>query len=201
MSINVIKAIMILNAKKGSVSKGGKGKTKGWTDEARKKAALTRKAKSKVKAAKSGAKGLKKAEVKKEKAAPKETYKPASDWHVSKGTPNEKGQIKVPKELAQAGYDLAMKLHSASNRADGASARAINLQWSKKVKDKKAYPEARAESDKAWKVYHDAIDLNTQFKASHGIDTVDAHEAVTGREWPYYKVNSNPGQRPKYASE
>ena len=47
MSLNKIRAILIINAKK--ASKKGMGKTKGWTDEARKKAALTRKAKAKVK--------------------------------------------------------------------------------------------------------------------------------------------------------
>ena len=81
MSLNTIRALLILNAKKGAAgggmppkpkgpkqhlvggqkaSKKGMGKTKGWTDVARKKAALTRKAK-----AKAGAKGLKKSEHKK----------------------------------------------------------------------------------------------------------------------------------------
>lgn len=47
MSLNLIKALLILNAKK-AVSKKGVGKTKGWTDEARAKAAATRKRKAKV---------------------------------------------------------------------------------------------------------------------------------------------------------
>lgn len=46
MSLNTTKALLILNAK--SVSKKGLGKTKGWTDEARAKAAMTRKAKKKA---------------------------------------------------------------------------------------------------------------------------------------------------------
>lgn len=50
MSLNKIRAILIINAKKAGGSKNPK--MKGWTDEARKKAALTRKAK-----AKAGAKG------------------------------------------------------------------------------------------------------------------------------------------------
>lgn len=52
MSLNTTKALLIINAKK--VSKKGLGKTKGWTDEARAKAAMTRKAKKKVVSGKSG---------------------------------------------------------------------------------------------------------------------------------------------------
>ena len=54
MSLNTIKALMILNAKGGP--KKGSAKAKGWTDEARAKAALTRKAKKKVADIKSGVK-------------------------------------------------------------------------------------------------------------------------------------------------
>lgn len=72
-SLNTIKAILLINAKK-AASKKGLGKTKGWTDEARAKAALTRKAKKKVaesKAPKKKSKGIPESIVKKTMAAKK----------------------------------------------------------------------------------------------------------------------------------
>ena len=62
MSLNLVKALLILNAAKGP--KKGSAKAKGWTDEARRKAALTRKAKKKVTEAKAPKKAAKKSDVK-----------------------------------------------------------------------------------------------------------------------------------------
>ena len=75
-SLNTIRAILILNAKSGP--KKGSAKAKGWTDAARAKAALTRKAKANV-AAKKGAKGLKTPE-----AAEKHFYKALDAYQKAK---------------------------------------------------------------------------------------------------------------------
>lgn len=73
MSLTLVKALLILNAKAGP--KKGSAKAKGWTDEARRKAALTRKAKSKVAESKAPKKAAKAEPKKKSKTSAKSDVK------------------------------------------------------------------------------------------------------------------------------
>jgi hypothetical protein len=148
----------------------------------------------------------------KEKPAAEEKPKPSDSWpgppppkaktkwHVSSAQTDSKGRTIVPDDVALEGEELAYRLNRTSNNWDGLLEQRIHLESSKLKRDRKRVPEVKQREEEALEKYRAEQKNSENFEKRTGLSVVDAWEARHGKEWPYYKVNSNPGQPPKFVS-
>jgi len=107
----------------------------------------------------------------------------------------------ITSAVATKGASLAEDLMRTDRAAEYASGRVVDLQFSRKQKDKKLLPAATAEKDKAWKAYHEKAKQSEAYQKEHGLSTVEAWEAKNGRRWPHYKVNFSGSASPTGADK
>ena len=104
---------------------------------------------------------------------------------------NAQGQFVVPADVAAHGAKLASEYHYTSQQVEAISDKVIDLQVSKKKKDKVLLQEAKAKENEINAKFRAQQAELAAFKETHGIDAVDAYEAHHGRVWPHYKVVSS----------
>lgn len=98
------------------------------------------------------------------------------------------GKVIISDSLADKGVSLGETWNSVNRTSDYLSGKVVDLQFSKRVSDRKELPAARNASDEATQK---AVAVNAEVKAfeeRHGVSVIDAYQAGTGKNWPYYKV-------------
>lgn len=121
------------------------------------------------------------------------------------GDKDKYGKIIISNEVANEGHQIAEEMLSSSNAWERASSNYYAIEDKQRSKPrnkelKAKLAEAKKIRDQKGDAYSASRDKDTAFKAKHGFSTIEAWEAKDGREWPHYRVNSNP-KPPKYVSQ
>ena len=103
---------------------------------------------------------------------------------------NDKGQVMIPRSVAEEGARLADEQMRADREQEDKSNSYSDKKYSKLKRAQKLAPELKKAADAALKVYYAARDKSDAFEKKYGVSVVEAWEALHGQRWRYYRVDS-----------
>lgn len=92
----------------------------------------------------------------------------------------------ISNEIAKIGHDLAERHRVAMNNIENT----YYNERPKLLRDKKDLPAKKKAHNEAQNEFNESKFAVNEFEKKHKLSVIQAHEAHTGKHWPYYKVDS-----------